>query len=325
MTMVYFQKIAPALMLDAIPNPLDKPVVGCWIGDKAAQIPADKMRAGGIPTFNHIDSALDAAFALFQRGRFLEREKKNESVVSGPKGAREKALALFQKSGFRPNERVSKQVLSLYGIPVPQGAVVTSAQQGGDAARTLGYPVVAKALCPTIFHKTDLGVIRTGISDEEELEGAIGAIEEIFSTTLASHEFQGVLIEKQYPPPLAEVIAGTVFDETGVHKILFGLGGIFVEVLKDSSVRLAPIRPMDAKEMIREIKGAAILSGVRGKSRADLAALGDVLLRFSALAWDFKDQLLEIDINPLFAYETGTMAVDALIRFKHTDETPCNA
>ena len=304
----------------------DRPVVVSMVGGERCDEAMQWLVENGIPAYPSPDQAMNGMAAL--REYFLIRQSINDgSTTPTPKGSKRgrDIIASARAEGRDAlTEIEAKKVFAAYGLPVTAIDMATSEEEAVEFAKKTGYPIVMKIVSPDILHKSDAGGVKVGIEDEAGLREAYKTIIANAKAYKADAVIDGIAIQEMAPYG-TEVIIGSINDPTFGPTVMFGLGGIFVEVLKDSSVRLAPIRPMDAKEMIREIKGAAILSGVRGKSRADLAALEDVLLRLSALAWDFKDQLLEIDINPLFAYETGTMAVDALIRFKHTDETPCNA
>jgi acetyltransferase len=320
MTMMYFQKVAPDLMLKGLPNKLNKPVLACWIGDKVAVEPAEKMRKGGVPTFHDVESLLNAADALCNWGRYLHRTTKTELLTSPDQGSRDEASVLLRHCAGKPNEWISKQIISQYGIPVPQGRIVSSVKEAQDLAENIGYPVVVKGLSPTILHKTESGLVCANLMNKDMLEQATKKIDDIFSTKLPNHVFQGFLVEKQLPPPIAETFIGCVYDNIGFHKLLFGVGGIFIEVLKDTSTRLVPVSIDDAVEMISEIKALPILTGARGSSQADIEALANVISSVSRLVSDFKDEIIELDINPLFAYSGSVMAVDALIRLKEVSE-----
>ena len=124
------------------------------------------------------------------------------------------------------------------------------------------------------------------------------------------------MLEKMQPAPVAEIISGSVSDDLGFHTLLFGLGGIWVEAMKDTSVRLVPLLSDDAEEMISEIRSHKLLEGFRGKPPADRKAILKVLMALSALVWDLKDQVKEIDLNPILVYNRGAVAVDALIQLK---------
>ena len=170
-------------------------------------------------------------------------------------------------------------------------------------------------MTPDILHKTEAGLVVLNIGDVPALRQAWLDIESRVRERGAGSSFRGVLLEKMLPPPLLEVIVGSVYDDP-FHKIMFGLGGIWVEALKDTSTRLLPIDAADAEEMLSEIKAAKLLRGFRGRPPADRQALIDTLLAVSAMVSDLSDLIAEVDLNPLMVYPQGVSAVDALISLK---------
>jgi acetyltransferase len=288
--------------------------MGCWIGDKIAAIPRNELLQGGIPAFRDVESCLDAAKALAFLGRFQRKRAKGLNPEDPPPGARKKAMSIIEKCGRRLDEASSKKILSLYGLPVPPGKVVNTLEEAKKAGKKIGYPLVAKGLSPDVLHKTEAEAVRLGISNLKELAEAFKQVSAAVRAHGGANSFRGVLLEKMQPAPVAEIISGSVSDERGFHTILFGLGGIWVEAMKDTSVRLVPLLSDDAEEMISEIQSHKILEGFRGKPPADRKAMLKVLLALSALVWDLKDQIKEIDLNPVLVYSRGAVAVDALIQ-----------
>jgi len=315
MTMMYFQDVAPDLMIKALKGKLNKPVIGCWIGDKIAEKPAEKLRAAGIPTYLDVESCLDAASALYCLGRHRNKLLKGEKPTGSPRGAKEKAISLLSECEYKPDEVISKKIISLYGIQIPEGKYVRTPEEAVKFAKKIGFPVVVKGVSPDIVHKTEAGLVYAGIKSATELGNAISRIQDNSRFHKINNSPIGIFIEKNLPEPLAEVILGGVSDEPGFHKILFGLGGVFVNLLKDASVRLAPLLVEDAYEMVADIRGAdLLLKGVRGKPAGDCEAIVQTLISLSQLVTDLQDKITEIDINPLFVYPDGVVAVDALIR-----------
>jgi len=316
MTMMYFQKVAPGLMLAGLKDKIEKPIMGCWIGDKIAAIPRNELLQGGIPAFRDAESCLDAAKALAFFGKFQRKRAKGLKPQDPPPEARKKAMALIEKCGRRLDEASSKKILSLYGLPVPRGKVVNTLEEAKKAGKQVGYPLVAKGLSPDVLHKTEAGAVWLEISNAKELAEAFKQVSAAVRKHGGKDSFRGVLLEKMQPAPVAEIISGSVSDDLGFHTLLFGLGGIWVEAMKDTSVRLVPLLSDDAEEMISEIRSHKLLEGFRGKPPADRKAILKVLMALSALVWDLKDQVKEIDLNPILVYNRGAVAVDALIQLK---------
>ena len=205
----------------------------------------------------------------------------------------------------------SKQLLEEAGIPTARARLATSRDAAVQAARDIGFPVVLKVVSPQITHKTDVGGVKLNLKSPEEVAAAFDEIMAAARRAAPDAAIDGVSVQQMAPPGI-EVIVGVSTDAQFGPVIMFGLGGVLVEVLKDVSFRIIPIAPRDARQMIREIKGFPLLEGYRGQDPADLAALENLLLRVS----DFVEQqpeVSELDLNPIFAYKDGALAVDARI------------
>jgi len=205
------------------------------------------------------------------------------------------------------------ELLEAYGVPVPRHQVVTSAEQAEVAAAALGYPVVAKIVSPDILHKTEIGGVLLNLNDAAAVRAAYRQIVE--RSRQARAALRGVLISSMAPPGI-EVIAGLTQDAQFGPVVMFGLGGIFVEVYRDVSFRLIPLTEPDAAAMIREIKASPVLQGVRGGRPADLKALADLLLTVSRMAEE-NPEIAEMDLNPIIVYEEGLSVVDARVLLHH--------
>ncbi len=202
-------------------------------------------------------------------------------------------------------------LLGEYGIAYPRHAYVHSAGEAAEAAERLGYPVVLKVVSPDAIHKSDLGGVALGI---EEVDGLAQAYESIINSVRmhkANAEIPGMLVCQQAPPGL-EVIVGGLQDLMFGPSLMFGLGGIFAEVLKDVTFRIVPIERADAQEMIQEIRGYPLLAGTRGQGGYDVEALVDLLLSVSHLMAE-RTEIQELDLNPVRVYEQGLVALDARI------------
>ncbi len=205
------------------------------------------------------------------------------------------------------------ELLEAYGVSVPRHRVVNSAEQAEVAAAELGYPVVAKIVSPDVLHKTELGGVLLNLNDAAAVRAAYRQIVE--RSRQAQAALQGVLISRMAPPGI-EVIAGLTQDAQFGPVMMFGLGGIFVEVYRDVSFRLIPLTEPDAAAMIREIKASPVLQGVRGGRPADLKALADLLLTVSRMAVE-NPEIAEMDLNPIIVYEEGLSVVDARVLLHH--------
>jgi acyl-CoA synthetase (NDP forming) len=204
-------------------------------------------------------------------------------------------------------EHEAKKVLSKYGIPVTQGSIAKSADEAFRIASSIGFPVAMKISSPDISHKSDVGGVVLNIK-KEDVKAAYSDMLSRVRKAVPDANIEGVLVQ-QMAPSGHEVIVGIKKDAQFGHALMFGLGGIFVEIYKDVSFRVTPIDKKEALEMISDIKGYPILKGIRGRKHADVDAVADVLVSVSEMAQ--KENIVELDINPLIVGEKGAVAVDA--------------
>jgi acyl-CoA synthetase (NDP forming) len=205
----------------------------------------------------------------------------------------------------------AKQVIKGAGIKVVATRLVKTQQEAVVISSKIGFPLVLKIASPDITHKTDAGGVKVGLKSAEDVKKAYVEIMASVRKKYPKAKIEGVAVQKMARPGI-EVIIGMFKDAQFGPVIMFGLGGIFVEVLKDVSFRLIPIVKRDAEEMIKEIKGYALLNGYRGQEPAHIPSLVDALLKLSALV-EKNPEIKEIDINPLFAYKDSAVAIDARI------------
>jgi acyl-CoA synthetase (NDP forming) len=196
-------------------------------------------------------------------------------------------------------EHESKQVMEYAGIKTASGELVNDAKSAVEEALKIGFPVVLKVAADNIVHKSDMGGVKLNLSSESEVEDAFNDIKEK-ALAIPNSGFRGVLVQPMLPPGGTELIVGAMQDPQAGPVIMVGLGGIYVEILKDVSFRLAPVTKMEAKEMLNELKGAAILKGVRGSEAIDESTLADIIVRVSELI--STQPIEEIDLNPVICY-----------------------
>ena len=205
----------------------------------------------------------------------------------------------------------SKDILEEAGIPTARARLATTADEAVAAAKEVGFPVALKVVSPDITHKSDVGGVKLNLTTPDEVKAAFDEIVAAAKKAQPDAKVDGVSVQKMARPGI-EVIMGMSQDAQFGPVLMFGLGGILVEVLKDVSFRLVPITPRDARQMVQEIKGRPLLEGYRGQEPADVEALEKLLLRLS----DFIEkhpEIAELDLNPIFAYKDGAVAVDARI------------
>jgi acetyl-CoA synthetase (ADP-forming) len=208
-------------------------------------------------------------------------------------------------------EHEAKNLFAMYNMPVTKIHVAETEDEAVEAAKKIGYPIVLKIVSPQILHKSDAGGVIVGVDDEQGIRDGYNKIIENAKNYKEDAEITGILVQEMAPKG-TEIIIGSTTDPTFGPTLMFGLGGIFVEILKDVSFRVAPIEKEDAKEMIKEIKAYKILEGARGNPPVDQETLADILLKTSDMLMDCPE-IKELDMNPILAYPDGARIVDARI------------
>jgi len=206
-------------------------------------------------------------------------------------------------------ETEAKKLLKEYNVPVPDFKLIQSEEEVTGLAKEMTFPVAMKIVSPEIIHKSDAGGVKLGIKDEKEARLAYQEIIRNIKKYNQEARIKGVIVYPMLPKEV-EVIVGMINDPHFGPVAMFGLGGIFVEVLEDVSFRIIPLEEEDAEEMIREIKGYKILKGIRGEPPRDVPAIKEVLLKVSKLAME-NPEIKEIDLNPIFVFEQGLQVIDA--------------
>jgi len=204
----------------------------------------------------------------------------------------------------------SKNLLKEIGIPIPEQELAITKEETIAVAKKIGFPVVLKLMAEDIVHKSDTGAVKLNINNEVEIATAYDELMKIPSQSKKS-----ISVQKMAKEPITELIIGMTTDAQFGPALMFGIGGILVELLEDVSFRIAPITEYDAREQIHEIKGFPILDGYRGKPKADLDAIVNTLLKISDLVIK-HEEINEMDLNPVFIYESGLVCVDARIILK---------
>ncbi|MCD6219692.1 acetate--CoA ligase family protein [Candidatus Calescamantes bacterium] len=204
------------------------------------------------------------------------------------------------------------EIFKLYGISIPDSILVEEDNLLIPSSEKLGFPLVMKIVSPQIIHKTDVGGVKVGIKNRDELITAYKSMIVETKEKVSGAEIRGVLLQKMAPPGAREVVLGGLRDATFGSVVMFGLGGIWVEVLKDVSFRVAPVDEKEAREMVKEIKGKKILEGIRGEKPVDFALLYKTIANFSQMLYEFPE-FKEVDANPVFLYPDSLICVDARI------------
>ncbi len=208
-------------------------------------------------------------------------------------------------------EHEAKALFALYDMPITQIHVAKSEDDAVKAANRIGYPIVLKIVSPQILHKSDAGGVIVGVEEEKGIREGFKKIVENVKAYKADAEITGILVQEMAPKG-TEIIVGSTTDPTFGPTLMFGLGGIFVEILKDVSFRLVPITQTDAFEMIEEIKAVKILDGARGMPPCHKPTLADILHKTSKMLMEIPE-IKELDMNPILAYPDSARIVDARI------------
>jgi len=223
-----------------------------------------------------------------------------------------KIISQAQKEGRKALlETEAKTICMEYGIPVTKFKLAKNVGEAVEFAEQLGYPVVLKIVSPDILHKSDSGGVIVNLKSKTEVQDAYGKTLENAKRYKATAKIAGVLVQEMAPQS-TEVIVGAVKDPQFGQTLMFGLGGVFVEILKDVTFKIAPITREDAREMVTGIKAYPLLKGYRNTPATDVDAILNILLNASRLVMD-NPQIKELDLNPVLAYEKGAKTVDARI------------
>jgi acetyl coenzyme A synthetase (ADP forming)-like protein len=296
-------------------NKTDKPIFTTFIGGQRIKNAIKKLKENKIPNFTDPSVAINAYSKLIN---FVELKNRKISESS--------PLPILQENILRVEKIIKKmqeseiseiggeealEILSLYGFTFPERALAKTPMEAVAIAERIGYPVVMKISSPHILHKTDVGGVKLNLNNEKAVYNAFIEITTNVKRFMPDAFIEGVMVYEMVTGG-KEVILGVSFDRTFGHMIMFGLGGIYVEVLKDVSFRIVPVTEEEAFDMINEIKGSRILDGVRGEKPYDKKDIANRLRSLSRLVEDFPI-IKEVDINPYLVMNNGGIGLDARI------------
>jgi acetyltransferase len=291
----------------------EKPVLACFMGEARVAAGVGVLQAHGVPNYPFPERA---ALAFKAMAEYRQNHNRPEpKYVSFDNVDRAAVQKLFDS--VRAQERVAiadfeaRLVMTAYGLPVPRSELAETPEQALEIARQIGYPVVLKIASPDILHKTDIGGVKVGLRGPEEVRDAFELIVYRAQRYVPDAHILGCLVQEMVPAGGTEVLVGMSRDPQFGPLVTFGLGGIYVETLKDVTFRVAPFSIQEAQAMLTEIRAHALLEGVRGQPPADKEAIVDTLLRVGQLVQDFPE-IAELDINPLVVYpeQQGAIAID---------------
>lgn len=208
-------------------------------------------------------------------------------------------------------EHEAKSFIASYGIPVTEIKLARSEDEAVEYANQIGFPVVLKIVSPQVIHKSDVGGVKVNLKNEEEVKRAYREIIENVKRSVPDAKIEGILVQ-EFAPPGVELIIGLIRDPQFGPTVMFGLGGVFVELFRDVSFRVAPLSEQDAESMMREVKSYKLLTGFRGSEPVDLQAIKDALIKVGDIGVE-NEEIAEMDLNPTIAYPKGVKVVDARI------------
>ena len=290
----------------------DKPVAFLWTGTRGAESGLPMLRQAGIPVFYVPDKLAAGVRYLNDYHDWRERQLARGFGAAGEMTA-EQAQAGGRLSGGALSEYDSKGLIAAFGVPTTHDEVAGDAETAVAAAERIGYPVALKVNSADILHKTEAGAIRLGLNDAGAVRAAFGEVIANARAYDAGARIDGAVVQEMVSGGV-ETIVGVSYDEQLGPILLFGTGGVMVEVYNDVALRVCPITREEALEMIEEVQGARLLRGFRGAPAADVSTLADVLVRVSQMAAQLEGSLAELDINPLMVLPEGqgVKAADAL-------------
>lgn len=293
---------------------IDRPVLTSFMGKQRVESGTKNLLRYNVPNYSYPEDAVSSLNAMYRYKVWIDRPEKTYPQLDQFKV---KAKHIFEKAAEENKERLTDSevhdVLMSYGFRVPRSLFARTSEEAVAAAKGIGYPVVMKIVSPQVIHKSDMGGVKVGLESKKAVEDAFFDITTRVRNIMPAAQIYGVMVQEMVRGG-KEVIMGITKDPQFGHMIMFGLGGIYVEVLKDIAFRITPLSREDAHEMIRETKTFPLLRGVRGEAEADIEAIEESLLILSQMAMDFP-QIIEADINPLLVKKRGEGAVAVDARF----------
>ena len=289
---------------------VDKPVV--MLTNASTGVHADIKKIldeGGVPILQGSREGLKAIANASKFGTFTAPKEEEIDKSKFPD--------VSQYMGKSLTEYASKKILKEFDIPVTKEVLCKTPEECVEAAKEIGYPVVLKVMSPQILHKTEAKVIGVGLKDDEEILAKYPELMKNAESFAPGAEIEGMLVQEMAKKPVAEMILGITRDPQFGPAVIFGTGGVLVEILKDSAIGIPPLSKEEAMRMIESTKGYKMLTGFRGAPKGDIDALAETLVKVGRFAASGSDKIAALDVNPLLVYPEGegVLAVDALLEF----------
>jgi len=287
----------------------EKPILACFMGEARVEKGIEILNRYGVPNYPFPERAA-RAFRAMADYRLIQSRPMPQFVHfdCDRQAVRQTLERVRAEDRLSIGDAEARQILEAYGLRAPRGEVAETPEEAIEIANRLGYPVVLKVASPDILHKTDVGGVKVGLQNAEDVRDAFELIVYRAQRYVPEARLWGCLVQQMAPPGGLEVLVGMNRDPQFGPLVTFGLGGIYVETLKDVTFRIVPFSPQEAEEMLSEIRAHALLDGVRGRPAMDKAAIVQVLLRVGQLVQDFPE-IVELDINPLMVYPRGQGAL----------------
>lgn len=284
------------------------PIMACFIGGALTAEATDVLTKAGVPAYPEPERAVRAIRAMLDQRRWLERPAFAPKTFDIDRRAIEEVFSAARKAGrLQIGDAEARQVMEAVGIRVPKAAIARDAEEAVRLADEIGYPLVLKIASPDILHKSDIGGVKVGLQSATEVRDAFDLIVYRARRHMPNAEIWGCQVQQMIRGG-REVILGMNQDPQFGPLMMFGLGGIYVEALRDVVFRVAPLDELEAREMVSEIRSIRLLQGVRGEPPADIDAIVDAIQRMSYLVTEYRE-IVEFDINPLIVYEVGRGAI----------------
>jgi acetyltransferase len=288
---------------------IDKPIITSFMGEAQVESGIDLLGTFGVPNYPFPERAALAFKAMSDYQKVLNRPTPEYVKYDVDHHATLEVLERVRaEDRFSIGDSEARQILTAYGLQIPKSEIAATPDEAVDLAHQIGFPVVLKIASPDILHKTDIGGVKVGLNNAEDVRDAFELMVYRAQRYLPQAHLWGCLVQQMVPAGGQEVLVGMNRDPQFGPLVTFGLGGIYVETLKDVTFRVAPISVQEAELMISEIRAHALLDGVRGKPPLDKKAIVNALLRIAQLVQDFPE-IVELDINPLMVYPQGQGAI----------------
>jgi len=313
MTQTYKTAQAIVEVLDNVDE--KKPILTCFMGGLEVKKGIDYLIKKQIPNFDIPEAAIDTLRVMIDYSDWIAKKSYSIEEFEADESRVKSLFDRCKNEGrLELGEMEAREILEAYNIRVPQAELARDIKEAKEIVKKMGYPVVLKIVSPNILHKTDVGGIKIGVRGDKQLEEDFDQILWNVRKYMPDANIKGILVQEMIESK-KETIIGVSKDPQFGPMIMFGLGGVYVEVLKDVSFRIAPISRMDAKEMIEEVKTINLLRGTRGEKPSDINSIIEILLKVSQLVTDFEE-IIEMDINPLFVKEEGKGCIAGDVRIR---------